>query len=849
MPTTSFDKESIKKSIVGNLQRYHGRTIGEATPQQIYKALASTVRDQIMQKWMIAREERKQSKAKRLYYLSVEFLMGRTLYSNMLNLLSVGAYKEALCELGVDLAKVLPEEPEPGLGNGGLGRLAACFLDSLASLDLPAMGCTIRYEYGLFRQKMVDGQQVELPDDWLVNGNVWEMAVPEDACEVRYGGYLEETMENGRRKFNQKDCFTVEALPYDMPAVGYDTATVNTLRTWRARSPKGIDLSSFGQGNYIRASQEVELAEVISKVLYPEDNNYEGKLLRLKQHYFFTSATLQYALKDFKRTHGRNFSLLPEKAVFHVNDTHPGLVIPELMRLLMDEEGLGWDEAADITQKSVAYTNHTVMAEALEKWPEDMVKSQLPRIYMILQELNRRLCEKLWEKFPGQWERIGAMAILAYGHVHMANLCVAMSFSVNGVSQMHGEILKADTFRDYYSIMPEKFIAITNGITHRRWLMACNPELTRLIMDAIGDGFIKEPERLQKLLPFREDAAFREEFSRIKAQNKQRLAQMVLSRQNIQVDPTFLFDVQAKRLHEYKRQLLNALHILVLYNRIADDPSYQMAPRAFFFGAKASPGYRRAKLIIRFINALSQLIAKHPRASTMLQVIFLENYDVSTAEILIPAAEISEQISTAGKEASGTGNMKFMMNGALTLGTMDGANVEIAQAAGMENIYIFGMRADRVQSLNQERAYNPMQIIESNQEIRKAMNQMIDGTLFPGNLATLQDLYHSLLQGEYGYIADPYLVLKDFGSYAMAQLRIDEDYRNKEKWQRMAIANTAASGIFSSDRTIAEYNQRIWHLDPLKGSALENPAKGTQPLWNLHAGVKGNVSAGFFTGK
>lgn len=815
MPITSFDKESIKRSILGKLQRYNGRTIAEATPQQIYKALASTVRDQIMQKWMIAREERKETRSKRLYYLSVEFLMGRTLYCNMLNLCSTQIYRDALQELGVDVASILQEEPEPGLGNGGLGRLAACFLDSLSSLDLPAMGCTIRYEYGLFRQKLVDGQQVEMPDDWLINGNVWEMAVMEDVCEVHFGGHVNQISENGVTKFLHNDYFTVEAVPYDMPTVGYDTATVNTLRMWSARSPKRIDLSSFSQGDYIRASQEIELAEVISKVLYPEDNHYEGKLLRLKQHYFFTSATLQYALKDFKRMHGTNFAMLPQKVVFHVNDTHPGLAIPELLRLLIDEEGLGWDEAAALVEKTVAYTNHTVLSEALERWPEEMVKSQLPRIYMILQEINRRLCEKLWRNFPGEWGRIANMAVLAYNQVHMANLCVAMSFSVNGVSQLHGDILKKETFHDFHLIMPEKFSAITNGITHRRWLMSCNPALSRLIHESIGDGWIKDPQMLQKLLPFREDAAFREEFMRIKQLNKMRLARMVFRRQGINVDPDFLFDVQAKRLHEYKRQLLNALHILVLYNRIAQDPGFTMTPRVFFFGAKASPGYRKAKLIIRFINALGVLIQKHPRANKMLQVVFLENYDVSTAEVLIPGADVSEQLSTAGKEASGTGNMKFMMNGALTIGTMDGANVEIFQQVGMDNIYIFGMRADTVQNMYQERTYNPMQIFESNREIRIAITQMIDGTLFPDNPATLQEIYHGLLLGEYGGMADPYFVLKDFGSYSMAQLRVNEDYQNKEKWTRMAVTNTALSGIFSSDRTISEYNEKIWGLTPL----------------------------------
>ncbi|MBR2719654.1 MAG: glycogen/starch/alpha-glucan family phosphorylase, partial [Clostridia bacterium] len=672
MPTTSFDKESIKASIIGKLQRYNGRTIQEATQQQIYKALATTVRDQIMQKYLISREDRKNSKSKRLYYLSVEFLMGRSMYCNMLNLVSTDTYRQALTELGLDIDSILKEEPEPGLGNGGLGRLAACFLDSLSSLDLPAMGCTIRYEYGLFRQKIVDGQQVELPDSWLDNGNSWEMAVMEDACEVHFGGHVDTVEVDGVTKYVHRDYNTVEAVPYDMPIVGYDTATVNTLRMWSARSPKRIDLNSFGQGKYVQAVEEIELAETISKVLYPEDNHYEGKMLRLKQQYFFTSATLQYILKDFKKLHGNDFSKLPEKVCIHINDTHPGVAIPEMMRLLMDEEGLGWEEASAIVQKTFAYTNHTIMAEALEKWPEAMMKQLLPRLYQIIEEINRRFCARLWNVFPGQWERIGQMAVISYGQIHIANLCIAMSFSVNGVSMLHGEILKDETFRDFNIVMPEKFSAITNGITHRRWLMSCNPELTELIKESIGTDWIKDPEQLEKLMPFANDPAFREKFAQIKLHNKQRLAKLVKDRQGIDVDPTFMFDAQSKRLHEYKRQMLNALHILVLYNRIVNDESFTMEPRVFFFGAKASPGYYRAKQIIRFINALSELIAKHPRARKFLQVVFLENYDVSTAEILIPAAEVSEQLSTASKEASGTGNMKYMMNGAVTIGTMDG---------------------------------------------------------------------------------------------------------------------------------------------------------------------------------
>lgn len=816
MPTTSFDKDSIKASIIGKLQRYNGRTIEEASNGQIYRALASTVRDQIMQKWMISREERKTNNNKRLFYLSVEFLMGRSLYTNILNLVSLDAYKQALDELHIDVDKVLQEEPEPALGNGGLGRLAACFMDSLASLDLPAMGCSIRYEYGLFRQKIVDGQQVELPDYWLGNGNVWEMPVMEDACEVHFNGHVEMGNENGRTVFRHVGYNTVEAVPYDMPLVGYDTSTVNSLRLWSARAPKRIDLSDFNHGHYVQASEEKELAEAISNILYPEDNHYEGKLLRLKQQYFFTSATLQYILKDFKKLNGTNWSKLPEKVVIHINDTHPGLAIPELMRLLMDEEGLGWDEAQQIVSRTMAYTNHTIMAEALEKWPEDMVKSLLPRIYQILVEMNKRLCARLWNFFPGEAERVGRMAIIAYGYIHMANLCVAMTFSTNGVSKLHGDILKQETFHDFYLVMPEKFSAITNGITHRRWLMACNPELTKLICDTIGTDWVKDPELLHDLAPYADDAAFREQFEKIKHNNKVRLSNFLKEHQGAIVDPNFIFDAQSKRLHEYKRQMLNALHILVLYNRIVNDPSFTMHPRVFIFGSKAAPGYNRAKQIIRFINGLSALIAKHPRASKMLQVVFLENYDVSSAQLLIPATEISEQISTASKEASGTGNMKYMMNGAITIGTMDGANVEISEQVGMDNIYIFGMRSDTVLDMYRERNYNPMTIFETNQELRLAMTQMIDGTVLPDAPSALQDLYHSLLIGDWGNMADPFFVLKDFGSYSMAQRRIDADYTDRDKWNRMAVINTAMSGVFCSDRTIREYNDTIWHLDPLK---------------------------------
>ncbi len=807
MPTTQFDKESIKQAIIGKLQRYNGKTLEDATQQQIYYAVASTVRDQIMQKWVAYKEQEKHDDGKKLYYLSVEFLTGRSLYCNILNMCSVGNYKQALKELGIDLKDVLPEEPEPGLGNGGLGRLAACFMDSLASLSLPATGCTIRYEYGLFRQKLIDGQQVEVPDNWLDNGNVWEVPAPEDTCEVHFGGHVETYEDAGRIMYYLKDYQTVEAVPYDVPVVGYDCSTVNTLRMWRARSPKSLDFASFSSGDYIKAMKEQELAAVISKVLYPEDNHYEGKELRLKQHYFFTSATLQYALKDFKRRFGGNLKLLPEKVTIHINDTHPGLAIPELMRILIDEEGMGWEEAEAIVRKTVAYTNHTIMPEALERWPERMMQKLLPRIYMILQEINRRLCARLADIYHnGTDPRIARMAVTAYDMVHMANLCVDMSYSVNGVSQLHGKILQEVTFRDFYELQPRKFSAITNGITHRRWLMAANGGLTSLITETIGDSWVKQPEQLSLLLPARDDAAFRERFEAVKHSNKVRFANFIKARQGIDVDPDTMFDVQAKRLHEYKRQLLNAVHIMVLYNRIMDDPNFEMQPRTFIFGAKASPAYYMAKQIIRMILSISKMIDRSPRAKKMLNVVFLENYDVSSAEVLMPAADLSEQLSTAGREASGTGNMKFMMNGAVTIGTMDGANVEIYDQVGQENIYIFGMRSNTVRDLEQSGGYAPIHIYETNTELRRALTAIIDGSLTPQNPAMLQDIYHNLL------FSDPYFVLKDFGSYSMAQRRVNDDYQNREKWLRMAITNTAMSGIFSSDRTIREYNEKIWHL-------------------------------------
>jgi len=813
MTQFTYSKDKIKQSILGKLQRYYGKTLQEATPYQQYYAVASTLRDQIMEKWVHSKERDKKDGGKRVYYLSIEFLLGRAMFNNALNLLSTHEYTKALTELGISWQDIIYEEPEPGLGNGGLGRLAACFMDSLATLDLPAMGCTIRYEYGLFRQKLSGGQQIELPDDWLQNGNVWEIANMEDVVEVHFEGKVVSSQDaDGRAVFTLQDYRTVEAVPYDMPTIGYDNQRVNALRTWRARSKQSLDLGAFSAGDYLNATKEQDLANVISKVLYPEDNHYEGKTLRLCQHYFLVSASLQYALRDFEKRFGQDWQLLPDKAVFHINDTHPGLAIAELMRLLIDEKGLGWDEAQAITNRCMAYTNHTIMAEALERWPQDLIRMQLPRIYMILEEMNRRLCERLWNSFPGEWDRIASMAILAYDMVHMANLCVSQSFSVNGVSQLHGRIIKEDTFHDYGVMMPEKFSAITNGVTHRRWLMACNPRLSDLITESIGEKWIKEPEALADLLPFREDAAFREQFARIKRQNKDVFNAFLTRRQDMTVDPDFMFDVQVKRLHEYKRQLLNALHIHVLYNRIMEDPSFTMPPRVFVFGAKASRGYFKAKMIIRYVLALSRMIDKSPRAKSMLKVLFIENWNVSAAEALIPASDLSEQISTAGKEASGTGNMKLMMNGAVTIGTLDGANVEISEAVGRDNIYLFGMTAEEVATQYKKDTYAPIHYFERNVEIRKALTQMIDGTLFPDNPAMVQILYHDLLFGSGGSRPDNYFVLKDFGSYAQAHDRVSQDYQDRELWLKKAITNTAMSGYFSTDRTIAEYNEKIWKL-------------------------------------
>ena len=806
--------EAIKAELLEKLRTGFGSDLGEATNEQIYQALAMMVRDEIMERRSASRGIRKSTGSKKVYYLSAEFLVGRALHNNMVNLVNETNYLKALEELGIDKNVIFEKEPEPGLGNGGLGRLAACFLDSLTSLQLPAMGCTIRYEFGLFRQKLVDGYQVEVPDNWLDSGNIWEIPRPHETVEVHFGGRVVPYDDDGRMRFRHENYNTVEAVPYDIPVIGYDNTMVNMLRTWSARSPKRIDMQSFNSGQYVKAMAERELAEVISKILYPNDDSYQGKELRLKQQYFFSSASIQYAVADFLKVYGPQWHIFSDKVAVHINDTHPAVAIPELMRILMDEHDLSWEEAEEICHETFAYTNHTVLQEALERWPEQLFAEQLPRIYMILQEMNRRLCAKLWDAYPGQWERIGHMAIIAYNQVHMANLCVACTHSVNGVSAIHTDILKKQTFHDFYNMEPKKFVSITNGITHRRWLFQCNPDLANLIDEAIGTKWRKDMDQLRDLVPFADDPAFREQFAQVKYNNKLRLADRVRRMQGIEINPDSLFDAQAKRLHEYKRQLMNALGILMFYNSIDEHPEREYLPRTFIFGAKAAPGYQRAKLTIKLINAVADLVKKHPVASKYINVVFLENYCVSQAEVLMPAAEVSEQISTAGKEASGTGNMKFMMNGAVTIGTMDGANCEIFDSVGADNIYIFGLTADQVE--RGYTTYRASEVYETNPAIRKVMEQLIDGTLCPEHPRMFQEIYHGLLFGDGGGMADPYFVLKDLPQYVITQKKISSDYTDKDKWLHKAVMNTACSGVFSSDRTIREYNDKIWHLKPLE---------------------------------
>ena len=808
-------EEALKKEIIGKVNRYFGKTLEDATPKMIYTACAINARDQIMEKWSKSHAYVKKHGNKKLYYLSFEFLMGRLFATNVLNLMQTKEYKNAIEALGYNVSEIVEVENDAGLGNGGLGRLAACFIDSLTTMDLPAYGCTIRYEYGLFKQKIVDGYQIELPDQWLENGSVWEIARPEESVEVKFGGTVHEYWGDGKLKYSYENEYTILAMPYDMPLCGYDSKIINKLRLWSAKSLEQMNMQEFNSGNYARAMEEKQLAEVISKVLYPEDNHEGGKELRLKQQYFLVSATLQWILREFKERNGSDWQKLPEKVVIHINDTHPTMAIPELMRLLMDNEGLSWDEAFSIVRRVFAYTNHTVMGEALEKWSINMFKRVLPRVYMIIEEMNRRLKEYLEVVYPGDTAKHNYMEILFDGKIYMANLCLATCFAVNGVSKLHTKILTDDIFADYYRLDPERFHAITNGITFRRWICNCNPKLADLITSKIGKGWIKKADELAKLAEFTEDAEFVKEFDAIKRENKVALSEYIKEHNGIEVNPDSIFDVQSKRLHEYKRQLMNVLHIIAEYKRVVENPNLDYYPKTYIFGAKAAPGYARAKLIIKLINSVADVINNDERVGGKIKVVFLENYSVSIAEKLIVAADISEQISTAGKEASGTGNMKFMLNGALTVGTLDGANVEMLEQVGEDNIYIFGLKADEV--LARERVNDGNREVHDlyteNAELKAALDSLVDGTF--GNPNLFKDLYNCLLFGDYGK-ADTYMVLRDFESYMEIQARMSKVYQNRKEWLKKAIMNTAMAGFFSSDRTIKEYNDKIWNLTSIK---------------------------------
>ena len=801
--------------ILEKLQNRFGKTIEDATKEELYQASAACIREEIVDMWLEANQRLEKEKKKVVYYMSAEFLMGRAYMNNLINLGIEDKYRRAFAYLGLELNDIIGQEMDAGLGNGGLGRLAACFLDSLATLELPAVGCGIRYEYGLFRQKIVDGTQVELSDNWLEYGSAWEIARPEEAVEIHFNGEVEENWTADGLHAVHKNYNTVLAVPYDVPIVGYHSESPVTLRLWSARAVKRFNMDYFNRGEYRRAMEERELAEVISKVLYPDDNYEEGKQLRLKQFYFFTSATMQYLVRRHKENYG-DLHTLPEYAVIQINDTHPTLAIPELMRILMDEENFSWDEAYDIVSRMFNYTNHTVLNEALERWDEQLFKLLLPRIYSIVQAINQQYCEELYRYYPGDMDRISRMAVVAYGEIRMANLCLAVSRRVNGVSQLHGDILKKRLFADTYQIKPEKLLAITNGITHRRWLAVANPGLTKLLTDTIGSSFLEDYRKFEKLMEHVDKEEFLSSYAAVKKDNKRRLAEYVYQKQGVVLNIDSLFDVQAKRLHEYKRQLLKCLHILYLYDQIKEHTGAVKQPVTFLFAAKAAPGYTRAKNIIRLIHAIADLVNNDMEAKDLLTVVFIENYSVSAAEILIPAAEVSEQISTAGLEASGTGNMKFMMNGALTLGTMDGANVEICERVGKENIFIFGADEAEIERMNTFNSYQPGELYEKNHDLRKALDHLVDGTL--PNVASHQfsDLYQSLLFSGYG-APDPYFVLYDFPSYVKTFDHVCKTYQeNQQDWNRMAAINTAKSGYFSSDRTIEDYNDRIWHLTSCK---------------------------------
>ena len=809
-----FEKDVFKRDVRNNVKTLFRKEVEEATPQQLFQAVSYAVKEAIIDDWLATQKQYEKDDPKTVYYMSMEFLLGRALGNNLINMTAYKEVKEALEEMGIDLNVIEDQEPDPALGNGGLGRLAACFLDSLATLGYASYGCGIRYRYGMFKQKIRDGYQVEAPDNWLKDGNPFELRRPEYAKEVRFGGNIRvEYDETGKTHFVQENYESVMAIPYDYPIVGYGNHIVNTLRIWDAEAIVDFQLDSFDRGDYHKAVEQENLAKNIVEVLYPNDNHIAGKELRLKQQYFFVSASIQAAITKFKKKHG-DISKLPEKVTFQMNDTHPTVAVAELMRILLDEENLGWNEAWDITTKCCAYTNHTIMAEALEKWPIELFSRLLPRIYQIIQEIDRRFIEQVRAQYPGNEEKVKKMAILMDGQVKMAHLAIVAGYSVNGVAKLHTEILKNQELKDFYQMMPEKFNNKTNGITQRRFLMHANPLLADWVTEKLGTKeWITDLSKMSGLKEWLDDEEALKEFMTIKFKNKERLAAYIKEHNGVEVDPRSIFDVQVKRLHEYKRQLLNILHVMYLYNQIKEHPEMSFYPKTYVFGAKASAGYIRAKEIIKLINSVADVINNDRSINGKLKVVFIEDYRVSNAELIFAAADISEQISTASKEASGTGNMKFMMNGAPTLGTMDGANVEIVDEVGIDNAFIFGLSADEVINYEQNGGYNPYDIYNNDPDIHRVVDQLVDGTYSNGDTEMYRDLYNSLLNNQGGSRADMYFILKDFRSYADAQARAMEAYKDKEKWAKMALKNTACCGKFSADRTIQEYVDDIWHLD------------------------------------
>ena len=809
-----FEKDVFKRDVRNNVKTLFRKEVEEATPQQLFQAVSYAVKEAIIDDWLATQKQYEKDDPKTVYYMSMEFLLGRALGNNLINMTAYKEVKEALEEMGIDLNVIEDQEPDPALGNGGLGRLAACFLDSLATLGYASYGCGIRYRYGMFKQKIRDGYQVEAPDNWLKDGNPFELRRPEYAKEVRFGGNIRvEYDETGKTHFVQENYESVMAIPYDYPIVGYGNHIVNTLRIWDAEAIVDFQLDSFDRGDYHKAVEQENLAKNIVEVLYPNDNHIAGKELRLKQQYFFVSASIQAAITKFKKKHG-DISKLPEKVTFQMNDTHPTVAVAELMRILLDEENLGWNEAWDITTKCCAYTNHTIMAEALEKWPIDLFSRLLPRIYQIIQEIDRRFIAQVRAQYPGNEEKVKKMAILMDGQVKMAHLAIVAGYSVNGVAKLHTEILKNQELKDFYQMMPEKFNNKTNGITQRRFLMHANPLLADWVTEKLGTKeWITDLSKMSGLKEWLDDEEALKEFMTIKFKNKERLAAYIKEHNGVEVDPRSIFDVQVKRLHEYKRQLLNILHVMYLYNQIKEHPEMSFYPKTYIFGAKASAGYIRAKEIIKLINSVADVINNDRSINGKLKVVFIEDYRVSNAELIFAAADISEQISTASKEASGTGNMKFMLNGAPTLGTMDGANVEIVDEVGIDNAFIFGLSADEVINYEQNGGYNPYDIYNNDPDIHRVVDQMVDGTYSNGDTEMYRDLYNSLLNNQGGSRADMYFILKDFRSYADAQARAMEAYKDKEKWAKMALKNTACCGKFSADRTIQEYVDDIWHLD------------------------------------